>query len=201
MSNQPEKKVVRRRRATTGKARVVEPPPEGEPWPKRAKLTPRMQAIADGRIPVDELDDEELLRGVLRDKNGNIGGKPPIAIPREMHRAVVEEVIRRTEGSLIGDLEDMYDVLKQIALSKSAAAVARNQAAIYIIERISGKIPEKSQVNVQISKFEELVESGTILYDLEAKGALPSAAEESSDDNIVDAEVIDAVQKTRRRYK
>lgn len=155
----------------------------------------RYQALVDGTLKVEDLTDEELLRGMMADKRGGFSGAPPKVIPRAMYQAAIKELIGRKENGLLADLEDMYDVLREVAQSPRAQAAARVQAAIYLIERVSGKITDKTELSVSIKKYEQLAESGDLIMDL---------------DDIEDAEVVEetkaieakpAVRRTRVRKK
>lgn len=151
-----------------------------------ARLSNRYQALVDGDLKVEELDTEELVRGQLMDKNGHFSGRPPLAIPRNFHQAAVRELIHRSEKNLLGKLMNMYDVLEEVAMNKHTNGQARVQAAVYIIERISGKIPDRSQVSLEVTKFQELIEDGELIMDIGDLKALTKDAHEV----VVDAEVV-----------
>lgn len=126
------------------------------PGPKtKINIPPRYEAFVEGRMKVEDLDDEELIRGQLKDVNGHFTGRVPMAIPRSFHTAVVRELVRRQEQSLLGDMADAYGALREIALDPRKPAVARNQAAIYLIERVAGKIPDRLAVQAEVKPWED----------------------------------------------
>lgn len=149
-------------------------------------LSDRYELLVTGEIKIEDLDTEELMRGQLMDKNGHFTGRPPKAIPRNFHQAAVRELIHRSEKNLLGKLMNMYDVLEEVAMNKHTNGQARVQAAVYIIERISGKIPDRSQVSLEVTKFQELVDAGELIMDI---GELKSLTAQAHD-IVVDAEVV-----------
>lgn len=128
--------------------------------PKRRRkvvhvIPERYQAFLDGDLSVEDLDDEELTKGQLKDRNGNFTGKPPQLIPRDFHTAVVRELVARQERKLLPDLNDSYAALRTVRDNPRAAGRDRVTAAIYLIERVSGKIPEKTVVEATVRKWEQ----------------------------------------------
>lgn len=161
-------------------------------------LRDRYQALVDGDLKIGDLDDQELLRGMLRNKAGGFGGRPGKAIPREFHTAIVREITLRADRRILPRLEEAQDTMREIMLNPRAPAVARIEAAKYTWERIQGKIPDKLIQETTIRKFEDLIEGGKLLIDLPDPQAVTAAVED-----IVDAEVVEekpkVVRKTHRR--
>lgn len=175
--------------------------PDGTP------VTNRMQALIDGTLQISELDDEELLKGKLRNKAGNFGGRPGKAIPREFHTAIVREITQRADRRILPRLEESQDVIREIMLNKRAPAIARFTAAAYTWERIQGKIPDKLIQETTIRKFEDLIDGGKLLIDLPDPKAIDAIKPgEGSDADVVDAEIVEDtppkhVRKTHRRLR
>lgn len=153
---------------------------------KNNRLPDRYQAFVDGDIKMSDLDDEEILKGQIRNVNGSFGGKPPLVIPREFHVQMVKELIHRNDRRILPRLEEAQDVIRDIMLNPRAPAIARLAAATYTWERIAGKMPEKMQVDTVVRKFEGLINDGTLLIDLPD----PKAIESKDQRDIVDAEVV-----------
>lgn len=128
----------------------------------RKEVPPRYRAFLTGEMTIADLDDEEIRRGQLRDVNGTFAGRPSNVIPREFHEALAKEALDRMNGRLSRMVGMSLDVLTEIANNKRAPAVARNQAAIYLLERVVGKIPDKVQQEVVMKKYmsdlEDIVE-------------------------------------------
>lgn len=127
----------------------------------RDMVPPRYRAFLTGEMTVADLDDEEIRRGQLRDVNGNFSGRPTNVIPRQFHEALAKEALDRMNGRLSRMVGLSIEVLTEIASNKRAPAVARNQAAIYLLERVVGKIPDKVQQEVVMKKFENDLEDIT----------------------------------------
>ena len=127
----------------------------------RDMVPPRYRAFLTGEMTVADLDEEEIRRGQLRDVNGNFSGRPTNVIPRQFHEALAKEALDRMNGRLSRMVGLSIEVLTEIASNKRAPAVARNQAAIYLLERVVGKIPDKVQQEVVMKKFENDLEDIT----------------------------------------
>ncbi len=127
----------------------------------RRQLPSRYEAFLTGELTVEDLDDEELRRGQLRDRDGGFKGRPTNVVPRSFHKAIADEIINRTNGRLGRYVGLAVEVLVEIAENKRAPAVARYQAATYLMERVVGKIPDKVQQEVVMKKFENDLEEIT----------------------------------------
>ena len=161
---------------------------------RNARVPDRYQALVKGEMSVEDLDDDELIQGRLRAVDGTFKGRVPNAIPRSLHKAVVKELVSRTERRLLADLEDMYAVLREIAEAPRAPAVARVQAATYLIERVSGKTPDKVEIHADVRKFEQLEGAGLLMdIEVEPQKALPPVP----DPNVVDAEIVEEPKPKR----
>lgn len=122
-------------------------------------VPPRYEAFLSGELKVEDLDDEELRRGQLRDRDGGFKGRPSNVVPREFHKAIADELITRANGKMTRYIDVAVGVLMEIAENKRAPAVARNQAAIYLMERVVGKIPDKVQQEIVMKKYENDLEA------------------------------------------
>lgn len=140
-----------------------------------------------GELSVEDLDDEELMRGQIRNKNGTFG-KPPLVVPRSFLTRLAAEMQARVEAELRGDLPAMYAVMREQALNPKTRPDVRHESAKYIIERVTGKIPDKSIVQQQITIWDNLLagqDSAELIVDL-PPAELPKAV-----DNVVDAEIVE----------
>lgn len=125
---------------------------------KLIRVNPRMQQFLDGELKVEDLDDEEIRRGQFRSADGDFKGRPTQLIPRKFYDAVVRENIKRANRRFQEELEPSIQVLKDIAHNPRMHADARMKSAIFLIERAAGKTPEKSEVKVELAKWEEDIE-------------------------------------------
>lgn len=148
----------------------------GEPT-RRARglvaIPPRIQALLDGTLPVEELDEEELARGYPRASDGSFRN-PPVVIPRAVYARLQRELFDRAGRELRENLVSAAETMTSIMLNPEIDAKVRMDAAKWLTERVMGKTPDVT-VNVDEKRYEKLFER------LE-RGA--------SVDNVVEAEVV-----------
>jgi len=110
----------------------------------------RYQAFINGEMTVADLDDEEIYRMQLRDKNGEFTGRPPKSLPREFLLALREEQGRRFTSSMAAKVtaaEKTLDRLMDPNHIPGASDAVAFKAAQMVIERFGGKTPEN--INIQ----------------------------------------------------
>jgi hypothetical protein len=119
----------------------------------------RQQAFDRGYLTVKELDDEELRYGRCRDENGYIpkSGKRTRLIPEDKYDAMIAEHELRFKQKLRQNLDDMLDIMVEIAKDDCVEPRDRFEAAKYIFERTAGKTPEKLDVTVKAAPWEEML--------------------------------------------
>lgn len=125
---------------------------------KKVTISPRMQAIMDGKMSIEDLDDEEIERGQIRDKNGGFRGTKMDMIPRKFYEQARAEMLRRWQMQVEAELAPALKVLRTIAHNERLPADARYKSAVYLIERAAGKVPEKTEMKVEVAKWEEDIE-------------------------------------------
>lgn len=133
---------------------------------KTLRISERMQAFLDGNLSVEDMDDEEIARGQFRSAEGDFRGRPSDFVPRKFHTALVAEQIRRWNFKVAQELDPALEALREIASGKhfsKTPADARMKAAIYLIERTAGKVPEKNEIKLEVQKWEEDIEG--LLFD------------------------------------
>lgn len=93
---------------------------------------------------VATLTPEELVRGKLRDRNGNFTGRPPAWVPAQFHQACIRELLRRGKELWQLNYLEAIEAMTQIAAGKvkGASASDRLKAAQFVVERLEGKTPE-----------------------------------------------------------
>lgn len=139
----------------------------------------RMAALMRGDITVDDLTEEELLTGILNDKNGERSKKPSNLLPREFHTAAVRRVIDIVEGRFRSATVEAAEQIIEIALGDPEVLreSQRNpdgsvyteekrfdpvvlKAAQYVVERVVGKTPEIVAATVTVRQpWEEDLEA------------------------------------------
>lgn len=130
---------------------------------KTIRVSERMQQIMDGVLSIEELDDEEIFRGQIRSVDGDFKGRPSDNIPRKFYAAATQELLRRWQHKVNQSLDPALKVLQDIANNPKAPADARYKSAVYLIERAAGKVPEKTEMKLEVAKWEEDIDG--LLFD------------------------------------
>lgn len=133
-------------------------PPERRARRKAVAQKSRWEQLKDGDITVDDLDDEEVMAGRTKDRNGKFSGRPPDKLPRAIADALRRRWFETVQQSLNDSTDLAIATLQEVMASRMAAAPARVRAAEIILERNLGKVPDKVQATVEVKKFEEDVE-------------------------------------------
>jgi hypothetical protein len=102
--------------------------------------------VFDPEFDLEELDDEELLRGRKRDVEGGWRGNNPRAIPADYHRRAMKELFRRAELQLQVHLPAATKALTEIATGSDVDTAQQRMAAQWVIERVMGKTPDKVEI-------------------------------------------------------
>jgi hypothetical protein len=120
-----------------------------------------MEALLAGRLSVDDLTEEELLTGILNDKNGERSGRPSNLVPREMHQAVVRRVTEIADGKFRSAVLEAVDNIIAIGTADPEMepfGVRMDpqvfKAAQYIVERVMGKIPDQVQMTAEVKPWQ-----------------------------------------------
>jgi len=177
----------RKNRAAKVAAAKAEAKAKGEVvLPKFVDPETKVAALLRGELKVEDMDWEELLRGKFRDKNGEWRGGNTTMVPRKFYEAISREILIRADTMFRENFDVAMKAMVQLVTDARTPARERFAAAQFLIERTVGKLSEKSTVEVKVTKFQELVEGGTLLVDLEEK---PMPALEAG--NIVDAVIVE----------
>lgn len=140
----------------------------------KVSIPPRVQALLDGTIGVEELDDEELARGYLRAADGSFRG-PPAIIPRAIHTRMMRELFDRAGAELRTNLIKVTKQMVSLATDPDVDPAVRLRASQFVIERLMGKTPDV-QVSVDEKRYEKLLERmdrEAIVIDVESDGRTP----------------------------
>lgn len=143
-----------------------------------ANYNPRMMALMTEEISVEELDEEELARGMCRNPDGSWPAKIPDMVPKTLHDRMVRELFSRADEALRVNLLNAVNSVTKIATGEHVEPQVKLKAATWMFERLRGKVPDVVQVT-QEKPFEVTLQK---LH----RGPRPT------DDDVVDAEVVEA---------
>ena len=141
----------------------------------RVRVADRLEMLIAGEITVEDLDDEEVRRMQLRDKNGNFQGRPGKWIPRELAIAFQQEQFKRFRHEMSEMLPLALSAHKRLLTANNLGPGdgAKLQAVKETYERMFGKIPNQTDMHLVVDKgktFEDFV--GEALVDVEEEEPL-----------------------------
>uniref|UniRef100_A0AAU6R660 Tail assembly chaperone n=1 Tax=Micrococcus phage Kurnik TaxID=3092208 RepID=A0AAU6R660_9CAUD len=118
-------------------------------------FAPRVDGLRRQVISVQDLDDEELQRGQVRDSDGKFRAGPARRIPKEFHDELMRRIIERGVDKLRGSYLAAVDVIiNDIVLDETVDIRTRGEYAKYVIERLSGKTPDRVEHAVAMKPWE-----------------------------------------------
>lgn len=146
-------------------------------------VAPRVDALQRATLKVEDLDDEELLRGQVRDADGKFRSGPLRQIPREFHDELMRRVLEKGTDKLRAQYLNAIDVGTDLMNDAEIDPTLRWNIAKYIIERLGGKTPDRVEHAVALKPWEVVL-----------KGVIKEAGPMDSVDmpHIVDNDIIDA---------
>jgi len=121
-------------------------------------VAPRVRDLLDGTISIEDLDDEELVRGYMRAKNGTFAGRAPRVVPKAIHDRMIRELFARADDMLRASLLDSVRVMSEVAADITATPGERLKAAQWIYERVRGKVPTDVHITGEMKPYEELLD-------------------------------------------
>jgi len=124
---------------------------------KAAKMT-RQDMFNNGLLTVQDMDDEELRAGRMRNESGRIprAGKTMDSIPRDLYDAMVQEHQSRTQERYRQNMDAALDTIVEIMLDPSVEPRDRLEAAKHVKEQVMGKTPERVQLQVSKAPWEDM---------------------------------------------
>lgn len=109
-----------------------------------------------GELKISEMDDKELEKGKWRNSSGTFKGVGwAKVVPKKFSDELDAERVRRWNKKVQEELDPSLQALKSIRDNPRASADARLKSAIYLIERSVGKVPEKSEIKLEVAKWEQ----------------------------------------------
>lgn len=132
----------------------------------------RLEKFRRGMIGVEDLDDEEILNGVVRQENGQLPSRRSKNIPREMQDEMKRRFFERGDELMQRGLFPAIRALTSIVEDEEQETRDRITAAKFIIERVMGKeVTVKIRPDDPVDRmFRELFESSDGLEDRTVPG-------------------------------
>ena len=147
----------------------------------------RVQRFMQGFLTVEDLDDDEIVGGYVRDSNGVPINNQRIGV--RFQQDMVKELARRMNKFLQMKLPNMLKVMTDIAESDIVEPQDRIKAAIWCSERVMGKTPDVvihgTTGKPYESIFENLESGSREAYRINSSRSIESGAE------IFDAETVE----------
>lgn len=146
---------------------------------------PRLVSLMAGEISVEELDEEELARGMCRNPDGSFPRKAPEMVPKVLHDRMVRELFARADEALRLNLLEAVNSVTKIATGESVDPNVKLKAATWMFERLRGKVPDVVHVT-QERPYQATLEK---LHrgDRPVRKQLPAG---DASDDVIDAEVV-----------
>jgi len=156
----------------------------------RVQISPAAAGIIYDGDSLDDWDDEELLRGQRRSKNGKFHGRPPVVIPAALHKELTRRRYSRAHDILADSLVDGAQMLRAIVNDSSAEASDRIRAVELMFNRVLGKPRESVSLDLSAEsdgpKWQQVVATA-IVGSVEEAGLL---LERQRGADVVDGEMI-----------
>jgi hypothetical protein len=119
-------------------------------------------AILAGEVDLSEWDDEELLRGQRRNRNGNFQGRPPKVVPKQLHDELVRRTLEYANEELRSNLQSAVQMLTSIATDPRAEDRDKIKAIEMVMNRVMGKAPDRVELTAQVKPYEEVLRGGVV---------------------------------------
>lgn len=118
------------------------------------ELEGKMARLYKGEISVGDMDNEELARMQFKAVDGTFRGRPPNNLPVTLVNMMRKELIDRVSQVRRAALEDANKMLVDVIQNEDAKDADRIKAALALIEREEGKVPEKVELSTGDKGFE-----------------------------------------------
>lgn len=134
------------------------------------RLSQATTELLAGEADLAGWDDEELLRGYSRAKNGSFAGRPPTLVPMEIYQELVRRQLRRAEQEFASNVARSVESLVAISEDPDVDARTRLRAIEMIHDRVWGKPKERVELAPPLMEPEhvQMINAVTIDRDLPA---------------------------------
>jgi hypothetical protein len=138
-------------------------------------LPSRLQQLLDGYLDVKDLDMDELRLGKIRNNDGSLPKGPAARLPPGLTSRIAREYRTQLQAEFDKYGKDAIDTITDVMYRGEGASafqgqkdgVKRLEAAKYVIERIIGPIPSKSEVTTNVTVWEGMQETGGLFVDVD----------------------------------
>lgn len=121
-------------------------------------VSPRADAIRRQELKLEDLDDEELMKGRVRDADGKFRRGDSRKIPKAFHEELMRRIIERGVGKMRSNYMAAVDVIVDDVIGDDTTDIRlRYEAAKYVIERLSGKTPDRVAVALDMKPWETVM--------------------------------------------
>ncbi|QOC56237.1 hypothetical protein SEA_SIENNA_92 [Gordonia phage Sienna] len=117
---------------------------------------PRHIKFKYGRLPVDDLDDEELARGQIRKPDGSWTQNKSVSA--DIHNAMIAKLFDRSDEMLRENLLKAVETFAEIATGTAYEPADRLKAAEFIFTRLRGKVPTEIKLGID-KPFEKVLDA------------------------------------------
>lgn len=139
-----------------------------------------------GKLPIEDMDEEELARGQVRRADGTWTNYR--MIPAAVHQKCQAELFKRADTRLRENLLQAVDTMAEIAKGSAYEPEVRIRAASWIFERVRGKNPDVV-IHTQDKPFE------VMMSDMVLQGGSRAASRAArAIESTIDAEVVPEVE-------
>lgn len=113
-------------------------------------LPNRYRLFETGELTIDDLDEEEILKGRLKNRNGTFTGRPPAVVPTVFIQAILREQQRLIGEKLRSEIPTAIKALHEVAeWGGGKGGMARAAAAKTLLEYTIGKPMESMSLSVK----------------------------------------------------
>jgi hypothetical protein len=137
------------------------------------------RATADvlaGEVDLSDWDDEELVKGRRKDKNGRFTGRPPKLLPAAYFQELTKRRFARAYQLLEGSLIDGARFLASIIRNEDAPNADRLRATELLFDRILGRPKERVGLSIEEpNKFQRLLMAAIV----------------GTEEQVIDGEIIE----------
>jgi hypothetical protein len=154
----------------------------------------RFDAFRMGALPVEQLEDWELVRGVARQPKGVKANRHlrevsnANMVPLDQYRAMVAELFKRHDEKLRGMADSAIETLFDIMINDANEPADRIKAATWIYERVRGKTAETLKLQVEATEpWQQVIEGIARVTRDEAMAPMGHKAIEQA----LDAEIVE----------